>query len=443
MQASRSRASARRLPRALALPWIASAWLTSGCDSELSFGTLRAASDAGDGAVSAPFDAGQPRDAGDAGARDGGSVVFSCGLRGPLHPVADSLKSACAEPRGHHYALCSCAEVVNDDAGISVDGFDSRRGPYAPGQRSGSVALHGALNANAGATIGGSLLVGREVPIAGALSVGGDLAVGGALDGPADVRVGRDGYLAGDVRVRSLLVEGALTVAEGADVEVDAGPFARGPVAAPAPCRCDDALDRTALIEAARTDNDNGAIALDPGSLRAESAPITLNLPCGRYYVTEIFGARPITLRILGRVALYVADRILLDPNIAFTVELAADAELDLFVRNDITANGPVTLGGPDTSRRLRVHAGSPMRNLIFEGRTLIGGTVYAPTADLQAQTSFELYGALLAHRAVSSGRFVVHYDRALDADSCAEASCDATRSCASPLRCDVDRCLP
>lgn len=420
-------------------------WATA-CESELSFGSLRLAPDAG--GTLAP----------DAGDDDGGTLpppdaapeLFGCTQRGPLHLVSDSVESACPIPRGFHYALCSCDDLRNTTGGIVVDGFDSRRGPYGAGALSGSVAANGPLNASAGASIGGSLVVGGSVPLGGPLSVGGNFWVGGHLvlgDAPAlpvGVTVGGDAWLAGDVRVSSFAAAGTVTLAEAAQYELDGGTYTRGPVAIPAPCACDDALDRNAIIEAARRDNDNGAIGFAPAQeLRAESAPLELNLPCGRYYVDNIYGAHAITLRIVGRVALYIGDRILLDPGVPLTIALEGDGELDVFARNGITANGPVTIGSPNAPTRVRLYLGNESNDLYFGGPTMIAGSVYAPTADLVAKDVFELFGAAALGRAGGDLRMALHYDRALLADSCQAASCEPAQPCAAPLRCDVDRCLP
>lgn len=420
-------------------------WLVLGlscataCESNLSFGSLRLAPDAGDDA-----DGALPS------ADDGGAEIFSCTQRGPLHPVTDSVAGACPTPRGYHYALCSCQDLRNTTGGISADGFDSRRGPYAEGAESGSVAANGPLNASAGASIGGSLVVGGSVPLGaplvvfGNLLVGGDLVLGDAPALPVGVTVGGDAWLAGDVRVSSFAAAGTVTIAETAQYELDGGTYTRAPVAVPAPCTCDDTLDRNAIIAAARVDNDNAAIGFAPAQeLRAESAPLELDLPCGRYYVDNIYGAHAVTLRIVGRVALYIGDRILLDPGVPLTIALEGDAELDLFAQNGITANGPVTVGSPAAPTRVRLHLGNASNDLYFGGPTLIAGSIYAPTADLVAKDVFELFGAAALGRAGSDLKMALHYDRALLADSCPAAFCGASQPCAAPLRCDVDRCLP
>lgn len=415
--------------------------LASGCDHELSFGNFRELSDSG-------VDAATPDAAPDAGSKDAGAdggFAFSCTQRGPLFPSTDVVRSACADSRGFHYALCTCGNAYTVDGGIVIDGFDSRRGRYAPGQASGSLAIHGQFDPEFDdVRVGGSLFVGSNLNAAAEVVVGRDLIVGGDLfEPPARVQVGGDALLGGNVQVGGLAVGGTLTVAEGASVAVDAGAIVRAPVSITPPCRCDEGFDRGALIARARTDNDNVARGFDPALLQPTRAPVDLSLPCGRYFVDELAAKHPVVLRITGRAILYVASRIYVEPSASLQIELAPDAELDLFLGTGITALGPFTLGSEATSARVRVYAGTAASGLLFEQRALIGGAVHAPAASLVAKDTFELYGAALLRVAGPERTMQIHYDRALHGDSCDQARCANGASCAPGLHCDADQCLP
>jgi hypothetical protein len=408
----------------LLLMTIAPLWV-AGCDAELPFGRVLDA--AADGEATSP-------------------APFGCALRGPLFTLSDQAPSACGvEAPGFHHALCACEELVNGDTTL-VDGFDSRLAPYAPGERSGSLATNRALYL-ASARIGGSLLIAGPTgtALSGDLAIGGSLLDRGPLQGPWSVTVDGRAEVAGDIRVAALRVAGTLTLAEAAALEVgsEAPAVVRGPVSVAPACSCSESPAPSSAIDAARSDNDNAAIALDPASsLRVFDAASTLALPCGRYFVEAVYAAAPLTLRIEGRVALYVDRNIVVERTGALAIALAEDAELDLFVRQGIAAGGPVDIGMPSAPTRTRVHFGAT-DSLSFADRAMLAGTLYAPRAELVNQAPFELFGAALLRRVAASGTLALHYDRALDGDACSAAQCTRDPDCPLGLRCDGARCLP
>lgn len=409
--------------------WLLPLLVIAGCERELSFGDL-----------------GSDR----SGSRPGS---FSCAQRGPLHEVGDGHESACgADARGFHFAVCSCANFTSE-RDVLVDGFDSSRAAYAPGEASGSLGASGALYPHL-LEVGGSVIVAGAggAPLGGDLTIGGNLENAGQLQNPYVVQVAGDARIAGDVRPTRIQVGGRFTLAPSAAFE----PRERGstPVRAAVtvapPCRCDapDALDVVAAVREATRDHDDARIDLDPTDGLRLSAGGTRTLPCGRYYVEDIFTAGRLRLRVEGRVALYVGQRIVLDPTGRLDIELAGDAELDLFVAGGIAANGPVDLGDPRHPDRLRVYVGGGVSsgmgdNVYFGAPSVIAASLYAPHSELVASQAFELYGAALLASAVFSQSAQLHFDRALVADRCEEGSCEGDADCAAPLRCDGNRCLP
>ncbi|MDB4990425.1 MAG: lipoprotein [Myxococcaceae bacterium] len=426
----------------VALPWL----LQAGCDRHLVLGRWGdAAPSSADVGVIEPS-ANPQGDAGPTEAGQPGPGVFACDRRGPLFDLTDGYEGACGVgSRGFHYAVCSCSDVVAAMP-VDVDGFDSRQGVYVPGQASGALASVGALYPHA-LRVGGSLIVAGSagIPLNADLVVGGNLLDQGQLQGQYAVSVAGQARIGGDVRLSHFAVSGSATVAPSAALSVSDGSpdAARDAVQIAAPCRCDAPFDVAAVIDAASRDNDNALLALDGESaLKAFAAALELTLPCGRYYVGEIYGARPITLHVQGRVALYVQNGIVLENTGALTIELADGAELDMFVRNGISAGGPVQIGAPTAATHARLHFGAT-DSLFFLDKTMLAATLYAPRSELVSHGAFELYGAALVRRWSADGTLQLHYDRALSADACPAASCRSDTQCAPTLRCDHGSCLP
>jgi hypothetical protein len=404
-------------------------WPLLACDPQLSFGRL--VEDA------SPSDAGVP---------DARTRTLDCTQRGPLLVHNDSTQAACGDgARGFHHALCSCSELALSGPTV-VDGFDSLHEAYTEGQTSGALAANGALFARALRT-GGSLWVAGEqgIPLSADLTVSGNLFDQGQLSGAHDVSVAGRARIAGDVRLERLQLTGSLTLRAGAALEVSQGaPLAvREAVTVAPPCRCDTPLDLSVLLDEARLHNDNDAVGLaaDDG-LKLFSAPRTLTLPCGRYYVSAINAQRALTLRVAGRVALFVRDGIVVDSAASLTVELADDAELDLFVGHGIAAAGPVQVGARAAPTRTRLYFGGP-DTLFFAGETMLAASLVAPGADLVSSGPLELFGAALVRHVATDQALTLHYDRALADRSCSAASCANDADCAPLLRCDHGTCLP
>jgi cytoskeletal protein CcmA (bactofilin family) len=331
-----------------------------GCSDELSFGRLRT------------VDAATP---------------FACDLRGPLFEVGDG------DPRcpGFHHALCSCGDYVS----------------AGPSEVTGALAIGGLLSA-------GDLRVDGPLTLAGAqgAALTGDLrseslASRGPVQGNHAVTIAGDARIAGDVRLRSLSVGRTLTLANAAALEIAEGNApspVREPVEVTSPCSCAPTLDVGAQIDRARSENDNAMIELAPErGLRTFESARELELPCGRYYVAEIYAASPLTLRVRGRVALYVDQRVVTEASGSLTITLDDSAQLDLFIRRGVTGGGPITLGGGST----RIYVGGD-DSFFFAAPTSLEATLYAPNSELVTQQAFTLTGAGLVKRSVAEQRLTL-----------------------------------
>lgn len=429
----RSSASLQALALSLALG-------NAGCSSELTYGSLR------DAGRAVPIDATTDRDgAVDAASPPDARTPF-CALRGPMVEVSDFAPAACASAsRGYHYALAVCNAFVSGGV-TQVDGFDSRLGPYVSGQASGALAAGNGLYLTTG-NVGGSVWITGSAgsPLKGDLTIGGNLFDLGPLLGPEHaVRVAGDAHVAGDVRLAELSVGGRFTLGKSAALEIAAAapPVTRADVTVQRPVSCDSVADIEALVEAASRDNDNTSIRLEAASsLKLFDAQREVTLPCGRYFVEDLYAAGALTVRITGRVALYVRNGVVVENTGALTIRLDDDAELDLFVVQGLSNLGSVQIGSPSAPTRARLHFATN-GSLSFTGPALLAASLYAPRGQLVTESRFELFGAALLGR-VASGPLTLHYDRALAADSCAAARCTTNADCASPLRCDALHCLP
>ncbi|MBL8624702.1 MAG: hypothetical protein JNK64_25565 [Myxococcales bacterium] len=345
---------------------------------------------------------------------DGDDRDAYCQGSGPPVLVDDTCTGDVAEAV-FRAAVCACGDL-GLAAAVTLDGFDSRVGPWAPGGAGGDLASNRGIDTNAALTVGGSvaaasLAAGPRADVAGDLALAGDLGRGSST-----ITVGGSARIGGDVAVAALDVRGTLTTSAASTVTgaITAGTRATGAVAVPPPCPCDpaSALDVAAVIALHATANHDAAIGLTPDALAAASGDQTLTLPCGRYYLgdVQIVGGG-LRVRAEGRVALFIAGNVTIDGDL--TVEVAPDAELDLFVGGALNLPGLVTLGDPARPRALRVYVASA-GTLALSGGSTLAGNLYAPAADLASSAAVEVFGAVLVNHWNLSAPVAVHYDRAI-----------------------------
>ena len=397
-----------------------------GCDRRLTIGALSQKDDNG-----ANVDGGQPNtdagtpEGGVEGGVDGGSPdpgITECDRTGPLLAVGDGAGPSCGEAgqaRAFRYVACSCDDLINSTSIVS-DAFETPN--LANGLVNGSIGANGAFYPQS-ATIGGALTVAGldGIPTKGNLTFGGDLRDQGQLDGPFDISIDGDADVGGDVRVKSLMLTGTLRVNGSSTVAVTEGnpPITVSTVNVAAPCDCSGAPDIAALVLAAKDNNDNALVGLDPeAGLKSLDAPIELTLPCGRYYVTEFYAPKPITVTITGRVTLYVSGDLVTELGGSVRFQLAPGGELDLLIAKNVAAGDLFEVGSAATTGRARIYAGGT-GTLFFAGNTTLAGTLYAPSAELVTSGTLEVFGAVLAGRMSSSGALKLHYDRRLANGTC------------------------
>jgi hypothetical protein len=333
---------------------------------------------------------------------------------GDVDGTPDDVCTGTVAVRTFVHALCTC-EGYATSTRLTTDSFDSAAGPYVPGGTAAPVGLDGELQTNDQVDVGGDLTVagaagaslGADLHVARALAVGGPLGTGVAVTAGADARI------AGDVDLASLDVAGTLTVPAAATLggAVTAGQTVRAPVTVDPPCACapSDLVDIPAFVSAHRTDNQDALIGLAPDRLTGYSGDVSLDLPCGIYYLGPVSGDGALDLRITGRVALLVDGDVSLQA--PFTVELATDdAELDLMIGGTFGSTDTITMGRADHPARARVYIGGS-DTIDLSGDSQVAANLYAPMAPLAVSGGATVYGSLFVRRLDQAAPVTIHYD--------------------------------
>jgi hypothetical protein len=154
---------------------------------------------------------------------------------------------------------------------------------------------------------------------------------------------------------------------------------------------------------------DGAAFPLDAAQLTGYTGDVSLDLPCGVYYVGPVHGNGALTLRITGRVALLIDGD--LDATQAFTAELDTDdAELDLMIGGTLISNATLTIGRTDHPSRTRLYVGGA-GTIQLAGGSQLAANLYAPLAPLALSGGATVYGSLFADRLDQSAPVMIHYD--------------------------------
>jgi hypothetical protein len=286
------------------------------------------------------------------------SASTFCASGGFSAQTGDSC-SGSAGGRSYRYALCSCADVTTS-APLEIDAF--RGVPTAAVSGAGDVGVDGDLQA------------GPRLQIPGQLSLTGTAsAPAGVLDGITQAQVGTD------------------------------------------PCACDDLPDLDPNAGSA-VEFDNARAALDERALDGVSGDASLTLACGRYRLSRMAVSGALSLKIQGKVALFVDGNIELDDT--FEVTVAEDASLELFVAGNMRVAGKLQLGDSARGQRsLRVHVAG-QGTVDLGGISTLAGVLDAPFADLVTRQALTVYGALFVRRLSAEAEVHVRYDTELAGES-------------------------
>ncbi len=320
------------------------------------------------------------------------------------------------------WAMCGCSDT-SLTGGLKTDAFDSTLGPYVPGILGGGVGINGTLKSTQNMDIGGSLWVGDTST--GALNAQGivhiDLRVGGRASITGGLQV------SGDAAVGSYNAGGS-TFAVGRTLTVPAGAtmggiatyqdLQRAPVNVPMPCACDaeQIIPIAAMVEGARTKNDNALIDLDANALSAVNAPRRLDLPCGNYFLNGINVGADITIMAHGRTALYIKGSV---TSQHLTIKAMPGAEIDVFIDGEVHTGGLV-FGSQHFPAATRLYLGGA-EGLKVTKDVNIGGFVYAYPGVMHITQDVDVYGGIFANELIVNAPLAIHYDRQIQrvGDSC------------------------
>ena len=398
------------------------------------------AADAASGGLGLEHDSPAAGSRAGSGLRDGAPPVDAAGCA-----IID--QSACSRARMDAFSrvLCACGDVAGPSTLQVSSESDSQCAPVGV---DGNFAVAGGLRTNVSASQNSSSEPGRDpqrgvnpsttpmgspqvapgsagpsAPVRD-ISIGGDLEVGGTLAVTGDMHV------MGDVWSQSapigpglLQIDGDLVTTESFDVRASnvrlSGTPRFDPHTQVEPCACDanSRLDIAALIRGAAQRNDDADLSIAQDALAAATSSTSLEIACGRVYLSGITVLGDLTLRISGPVQLYVAgDFAVLGRT---QVELGDSGELDLFVAGNLMLGGSAHFAAREHSADARVYVAGQMMlglalsdvpwagrlNAMLAGAQLpaasvpsmisVVGNVYAPSAVLQVAVPTEVVGSL------------------------------------------------
>jgi hypothetical protein len=318
-------------------------------------------------------------------------------------------------------AVCSC-EDTNVAGFLRTRSFRSSAGPNAPEEVGGSVGVNRDYITAGYADIGGSFTITgeRDVGFGGYLEVGEDVRANPGLDIAGVLDVGRDAFLESDAFVLGRVGIGRdLTLEAGANIGgiafVDVGGQRRTEavdIAPPCGCAPEQVIDVAALVDAAETDNDNADRGLEPDDFNVVvGIGAEASLSHGRYFIHQLGGVGSLTLHVSGKVALFVADDLIATG--LFRVELEPDAELDVFVRDNMLVTGAALFGDPARPSATRIYVGGT-GDIAIAGAGAFVGNLYAPSANILIGGFGKVYGSLFGKNINAAGFLDLGYDTSI-----------------------------
>lgn len=333
---------------------------------------------------------------------------------GPVLTIEGSGKAPCAGDLASTtftWAVCSCTDVAFTGRAF-VDGFDSSKGPYKPGELGAGVGANGRVRASSQADVYGQLWgasTSMGIEATSVSSVHHDVRSGGPMT-VADMAAKRDAYVAGAINGK-LNVTGTLHISPGA--AKGSGSIGtlddKAAVTVPPPCACTSKLNVGAIVAAHKTANDNAAIGLSPDVLSKAGHPDRIDLPCGHYYINGFKLTTGSAIVVHGRTAIYVDGDIDAGANLA--IALDSKSELDLFVSGTIRASSNLRIGSTNAPASTRVYVGGTSP-LVVSSSLLIAGNLWAGNAKVVWESETEAFGAVFANDFESKSLLLLHYDR-------------------------------
>lgn len=426
------------------------------------------------GASSSAGDAGDAGNAGNAG--DAGASAecpgFVPSVSATLSGVHQEMCAGWIARRAFSQAVCSCADL-NVLAVLASDALDSTVLEPIVDRSGAAIGVNGSYSGGEYARIGGSFTVAGAAALSsrGGIDVAGDLRSAPTLSAAGPLFVGRDAWLLQPASSLSIATvgrdlhlgpNGTLT-ALGAVVTGGSTSHEPFEIAPPCACNPDALVDVAGIVSDGLAHNDNLRLGLELDSLSRATDPKELSLSCGRFALRGISADAAVRLRIAGRVLLFVDGDVELGRKFSF--ELGPGAELDWFIRGNLTVSGESLVGDqarPGATRLYVLGTG----DIALPGTARFSANLYAPRARLAIGALGDVYGSVFGAAISSLGPLLAHYDRAvLEADaqcalpppqtcnSCDQcgadqtcvgsacSTCTADRDCCFPLVCEMGAC--
>ncbi|MEZ4382985.1 MAG: hypothetical protein R3A79_16785 [Nannocystaceae bacterium] len=363
---------------------------------------------------------------------DGGTtgVVDFCEGGGGLQVPGDDTCTGDIGKKTFLFAACSCGDVTVNNS-LITDSFE---------MGGGSVGTNGAYKATSKVDIEGSLWASGAISSFNSHTVSEHLQCKSTVSASGSAAVGGDAYVEDSVSApnKSLTIAGDLHIPAGKTHNaIVNGAVIVEDVAVKTPCDCDDLLDIPGIIAAFAGVSDNLEMGIDPDALKNTAMAKTVDLPCGIYVLNEITANAAATLNILGRVVLVIPGEV--HASGPLTVNLAEDAELDLFVGGSAYFANTIELGDPARPAATRAYFHG---QATFAGAFDVGANIYMPNAAFKANNAVEMWGALFVGSLDVAGPLVIHYDEdILDLEGCDEPgeACGDCHDCVNPTPACVD----
>ena len=109
--------------------------------------------------------------------------------------------------------------------------------------------------------------------------------------------------------------------------------------------------------------------------------------------------------------ALHVEDDFFVGP--LFSVTLDPDAEVDIFVRDNLVLAGAAVLGDPARPSATRIYVGGT-GDIAVAGLNPFAGNLYAPTANVLVGGIGKVFGSLFGKNVIAAGLLDVGFDESV-----------------------------
>lgn len=416
---------------------------TTGSETGSSSGSAGTASTGADpGTSTGPGDPGTSTGTDETSGGTTGSLSFCDGEGGILLPGDEQCTGDLGE-KIFVFALCSCTDVSVLGT-FTTDSFNSND-PNMQKLAGGSVGVNGDYNTTALVDIGGALWIDGAMGTTAIHGVAKNLQCGGDVTPTLVSTVSEDAYVEGNIGglVPLMTIDGDLHIPNGKTIKANVnGQIIKGMVDVQTPCDCSDPVDIAGIVAGFKNDNDNDENGVDPTALQDLGLIKDIELPCGRYFFTEITSLLALTITATGRTVIAVEGD-LTDVGI-FDLEIAPGAEVDLFVAGDVEFANLAALGDPNRPAALRIYVAG---DVTFASGFQLGGNLYAPNTIFNSAGLGDVWGSLFVQGIQLIDLFAIHYDAAvLEQTGCLDpgGECGDCHDCLNPTpKCDKGECVP